>query len=48
MLLKKELRELVTAQMLLPFVIVVVMFFALGQTLSSARGRERRRSARSP
>ncbi len=34
-LLKKELRELVTVQMLLPFVVVIVMFVALGQTLSS-------------
>jgi len=37
-LLKKELRELVTLQMLLPFVIVVVMFVALGQMLSSVGG----------
>ncbi len=37
-LLRKELRELVTVQMLLPFVIVVVMFVALGQTLSSVGG----------
>ena len=35
-LLKKELRELVTAQMLVPFVIVIVMFFALGQMLGTA------------
>jgi len=34
-LLKKELRELVTAQMLVPFVIVIVMFFALGQMLGA-------------
>jgi len=34
-LLKKELRELLTLQMLLPFVVVIVMFVALGQTLSN-------------
>lgn len=34
-LLKKELRELVTLQIFLPFVLVIVMFVALGQTLSS-------------
>jgi ABC-2 type transport system permease protein len=35
-LLKKELRELITAQMLVPFVIVIVMFFGLGQMLGAA------------
>ncbi len=35
-LLKKELRELVTAQMLVPFVIVIAMFFLLGQMLGAA------------
>ncbi|HSK47015.1 MAG TPA: ABC transporter permease, partial [Coriobacteriia bacterium] len=39
-LLRKELRELVTAQMLLPFVVVIVMFVALGQTLSSVGGEQ--------
>lgn len=34
-LLKKELRELITPQILLPLVVVVVLFAALGQTLSS-------------
>ena len=34
-LLKKELRELVTAQMLVPFVIVIVMFFGIGQLLGT-------------
>lgn len=37
-LLRKELRELVTVQTLLPFVIVIVMFVALGQTLSAVGG----------
>lgn len=34
-LLKKELSELMTLQTLLPFVVVVLMFMGLGQTLSS-------------
>ncbi|MDY0340776.1 MAG: ABC transporter permease [Coriobacteriia bacterium] len=34
-LLKKELSELLTLQTLLPFVVVVLMFAGLGQTLSS-------------
>jgi len=34
-LLKKELRELLTLQILLPFVVIIVMFAALGQTLSN-------------
>ncbi len=34
-LLTKELRELLTPQILLPFVVVIVLFVALGQTLSS-------------
>ncbi|MEA5074758.1 MAG: ABC transporter permease [Coriobacteriia bacterium] len=34
-LLKKELGELMTLQTLLPFVVVVLMFMGLGQTLSS-------------
>ena len=37
-LLKKELRELVTLQMLLPFVVVIAMFSLLGQTLASVGG----------
>lgn len=37
-LLKKELTELITAQTLLPLVVVIVMFVALGQTLSSVGG----------
>lgn len=39
-LLKKELRELLTKQILLPFIVVIVMFVALGQTLSSIGGAE--------
>ena len=35
-LLKKELRELVTAQMLVPFVIVIVMFVGIGQLLGTS------------
>lgn len=35
-LLKKELKELITPQMLVPFVIVIAMFFALGQMLKTA------------
>ena len=34
-MLKKELAELLTLQILLPFVVVIVMFVALGQTISS-------------
>lgn len=34
-LLMKELRELITPQIFVPFVVVIVMFVALGQTLSS-------------
>lgn len=39
-LLRKELRELLTKQILLPFIVVIVMFVALGQTLSSIGGAE--------
>ena len=35
-LLKKELRELITVQMLVPLVIVILLFFGLGQMLGAA------------
>lgn len=38
MLLKKEIRELLTPQMLLPFVVVIALFIVLGQTLSTVGG----------
>jgi len=34
-LLKKELAELITPQVILPFVVVILMFGMLGQTMSS-------------
>lgn len=39
-LLKKELRELITLQALLPFVVVIVMFVALGQMLSTVTAEQ--------
>lgn len=40
-LLRKELRELITPQVFVPFIVVIVMFAALGQTLSSVGGENR-------
>ncbi len=39
-LLRKELRELVTLQMFLPFIIVIVLFVSIGQVVSDIGGEQ--------